>query len=299
MQNHVTAFCKTCRTCQLFKKQRKKYGHLPPKEAEARPWSRVNVDLIGPYVVRTPTATHTLRALTMIDPVTCWFEVTAIPDKNASTVMEAFNNTWLTRYPRPQYIGFDNGSEFKAQFKQMCDNYGIKDKPSSSYNPQSNGIIERVHQVLGNALRTFELEQKELDTNDPWGPFLSAAAWAIRSTVHTTLEATPGQLIFGRDMLLPIRIKTDWAMIRQRKQDIIDANNRRENSRRIEHEYRVGEKVLLEKPGLVSKLSAPRTGPYRITDTYTNGTVRIQRGIVNERVNIRRLTPYNERVQPN
>jgi hypothetical protein len=74
---------------------------LPPKEAEELPWSRVNVDLIGPYIVRTPTATYTLRALTMIDPVTGWFEVADIADKNASTVMEAFNNTWLTRYPRP------------------------------------------------------------------------------------------------------------------------------------------------------------------------------------------------------
>jgi hypothetical protein len=40
-------------------------------------------------------------------------------------------------------------------------------------------------------------------------------------------------------------------------------------------------------------------GPYRITHTYTNGTVRIQRGVVNERVNIRRLTPYKERALPN
>jgi hypothetical protein len=92
-------------------------------------------------------------------------------------------------------------------------------------------------------------------------------------------------------MLLPIKIKTDWARIRQRKQDIINVNNRKENSRRIEHEYRVGDKVILEKPGLISKLSAPRTGPYWITDTYTNGTVHIQRGVVNERVNIRCL-PY-------
>ena len=93
-------------------------------------------------------------------------------------------------------------------------------------------------------------------------------------------------------MLLPIQIKTDWAQIRQRKQDIINVNNRKENAKRIEHEYRVGEKVLLEKQGLLSKrLSAPHTGPYRITHTYTNGTVRVQLGIVNERVNLRRLTP--------
>ena len=136
----------------------KKYGHLPPKESEELPWSRVNVDLIGPYVVQTPKSTHTLHALTMIDPVTGWFKVISIPDKNAHTVMEVFNNTWLTRYPQPQYIGNDNSSEFKVQFKQMCNNYGMKEKPSYSYNPQSNGIVERVHQVLGNALRTFEIE---------------------------------------------------------------------------------------------------------------------------------------------
>jgi hypothetical protein len=119
----------------------------------------------------------------------------------------------------------------------MCDNYEMREKPSSSYNPQSNRIRERVHQVLGNALRAFELENKELDTNDPWRPFLSAAVWAIRSTVHTTLDATPGQLAFGQDMLLPIQLKMDWARIRQRKQDIINVNNRKENSKRIEHKY--------------------------------------------------------------
>ena len=75
----------------------------------------------------------------------------------------------------------------------------------------------------------------------------------------------------------------------------MSSNNHKENAKRIEHEYRVGEKVLLEKPGLISKLCAPRTGPYRITHTYTNGTVSIQRGVVNERVNIRRHTPYKER----
>ena len=90
--------CKACRTCQLFKKQRKKYRHLPPtKEAEELPWSCVNIDLIGPYVVCTSNATYTLRALTMINPVTGWFEVTDIADKNANTVMEAFNSQYVVK----------------------------------------------------------------------------------------------------------------------------------------------------------------------------------------------------------
>ena len=254
------------------------------------------MDLIGPYTVRTPSQTHTLRALTMIDPATGWFEISSIPNTTAATVMEAFESEWLSRYPRPQYIGFDNGSEFKKQFLETCKNYDVTPKPTTSYNPQSNGIIERVHQVLGNSLRMFELEKQELDKYQPWKHFLSATAWAIRSTYHTTLEATPGQLVFGRDMLLPIQFKADWSRLQQRRQQIINQNNKKENSRRIPHEYQIGDKVLLDKPGIINKMSAPRTGPHTVITTYTNGTVRIQRGAINERVNIRRITPYYERI---
>ena len=54
-----------------------------------------------------------------------------------------------------------------------------------------------IHQVLGNMLRTFKLETIFLDTNDPWAGILAATAFAIRNTYHTTLKATPGQLVFG------------------------------------------------------------------------------------------------------
>jgi hypothetical protein len=84
----------------------------------------------------------------------------------------------------------------------MCDNYGLVSKPTTTYNPRANGIIEHIHQVLGDSLCTIELENIELPLYDPYGSFLSATAWAICSTYHTTLQATLGQLVFGRDMLL-------------------------------------------------------------------------------------------------
>jgi hypothetical protein len=87
---------------------------------------------------------------------------------------------------------------------------------TTAYNPQANGIIERVHLVLGDALRTFELQERESDAMDPWSSFLASAAFAIRSTHHTTLGASPGQLVFGRDMLLPIKFKANWAEIKAR-----------------------------------------------------------------------------------
>lgn len=300
LREHVHQYCRSCDKCQRNKKQRKRYGHLPAKEAETTPWKRINVDLIGPYTVKSINDPESrkpreLRALTMIDPVTGWFEIKSIPRPDAASVMDAFYESWICRYPRPAEIGFDNGSEFKTVFTATCANYGIKPKHSTPYNPQSNGIIERIHQVVGNSLRTLELEQATLNDVDPWSVYLASVAWAIRSTYHTVLEATPGQLVFGRDMVLPIQFQADWARIKMRKQESIDESNTRENAKRIAHDYKVGEQVLVDKPGITRKMSSPRHGPYPITKVYTNGTVRISRGAVNEQINVRRLTPYTAR----
>ena len=125
------------------------------------------------------------------------------------------------------------------------------------YNPQANAIIERVHQVLGNSLRTFELDRQELPKENPFEPFLTATAYAIHNTYHTMLHATPGQLVFGRNMLLPIELKANWAYIALRKQQVINKSNSRENRKRIQHVYNVGDQVLLEKGGIQPKMAAP------------------------------------------
>jgi transposase InsO family protein len=293
LRRDVERHTKTCRECQLCKKQRKKYGKLPTKQAEPSiPWNRINIDMVGPLTVKTPKRKHKLRVLTMIDPATGWFEVAQLKDATAKGCEEAFDNTWLARYPRPQYIGFDNGNEYKATFKELCNNMGLKPKRSTEYNPQSNGIVERVHQVLADMLRTFELEKRELDKHDPWSEFLTAVGYAIRSTYHTTLEASPAQLVFGRDMMLPVTINADWTRIQQQRQKAMIRNNERENKSRIDHTYERNSLVLLDKPGILRKMSTPRSGPYKIVQVYTNGTIRIKRGRVSERVSIRRVTPY-------
>jgi hypothetical protein len=124
----------------MTKKERKKYGLLPPKIAESDPWVMVCVDLVGtlPFTIRTPAKTYSLLALTMIDPATGWFENIKATNKSATStfIQDLFHNTWLAHYPRPQFIVFDNVGEFKREFKQMCmqDNYGIKAKPTTSHN---------------------------------------------------------------------------------------------------------------------------------------------------------------------
>ena len=117
---------------------------------------------------------HSLLALTMIDPATGWFEIVKATNKSAASVQDLFHNIWLARYPRPQFIVFDNGGEFKREFKQMCNNYGIIAKPTTSHNPQANSIIERVHKVVNEMLRSFDLEKETLEEVNPFDYFLQS-----------------------------------------------------------------------------------------------------------------------------
>ena len=67
-----------CDTCQRTKLSNKEYGRLTAKLAEEIPWNKLYVDLIGPHVIRRKVNKENLhlKAVTMIDPVTGWFEIT-------------------------------------------------------------------------------------------------------------------------------------------------------------------------------------------------------------------------------
>jgi len=104
----------------------------------------------------------------------------------------------------------------------------VKGKPITVRNPQANSIVKRVDKTIGNMIRTFELEDHYLDENDPWKGILAAAAFAVRATIHTTLQKTPAQLVFGRDIILNVNHIANWEHIKQRKQTLINKNNEKE-----------------------------------------------------------------------
>jgi hypothetical protein len=86
-------------------------------------------------------------------------------------------------------------------------------------------------------------------------------------------------------MVLNVQHLTDWTAIKARKQQIICKNNRIENSKRKPHHYQVGDLVMLEN-NRANKYEQPYSGPYRITQVNTNGTVRLKINEVMDTVNI-------------
>ena len=121
----------------------------------------------------------------------------------------------------------DQGTEFMKEFaKTIKDDYGIKLRPITKRNPQANSMVERCHQTFGNIICTFTDDYGELDEDNPWSGIISAAAFACHATVHTTTNASPTQLVFGRDAILNTKFETNWEVIRERKQRRIDYNNK-------------------------------------------------------------------------
>jgi hypothetical protein len=74
-------------------------------------------------------------------------------------------------------------------------------------------------------LHTAELDMADSVTSDDVDVFLDNAAWAVCSTYHTVLKASPGAAIFGCDMLFDVPYVADWRKIGERRQSLTDRGN--------------------------------------------------------------------------
>jgi hypothetical protein len=93
LRKDVEEAVKNYHELQIGKKVRNKYGELPEKLAE-RPiaCNRVDVDLIGPLTIKTPSGKKDLLSLTTIDPSTGCFEVKDVKDKSAKESINTFDD---------------------------------------------------------------------------------------------------------------------------------------------------------------------------------------------------------------
>jgi hypothetical protein len=96
-------------------------------------------------------------------------------------------------------------------------------------------------------------------------------------------------------MLFDIPFIADWKQIGDYRQHQTDRSNKRENDKCVDYDYKVGDKILIQKDGILRKAeSIWKKESWTITTFHTNGTIRIQCGTKSERINIWRVTPFSE-----
>jgi hypothetical protein len=73
-------------------------------------------------------------------------------------------------------------------------------------NLQANAILERAHQVLGQMLHTAEIGIVDSVTPNDVNVFLDNMVWAICSTYHIVLQASPGAAILDKSCSLTFHL---------------------------------------------------------------------------------------------
>jgi transposase InsO family protein len=117
----------------------------------ARKFSHVHVDLVGPLPASSEGHAY---LLTIIDRSTRWFEAVPLRNKEASTCVDAFISGWVGHFGVPGTVTTDRGTQFtSALWSSTCTSLGIKHVLTTANHPKSNGMVERVHRQLKDALR--------------------------------------------------------------------------------------------------------------------------------------------------
>jgi hypothetical protein len=114
-----------------------------------------------------------------------------------------------------------------------------------------------------------------------------------RSTIYCTLGILPGGLVFHQDMLLDIpALLTNFQLIRDQRQVIIDENLCHANSKCRHHDYQPGDKCLVihHDP---TKLEPCKLGPFTIEHVHIDGIITICQDVnTTECLSIRHIVPF-------
>jgi hypothetical protein len=131
------------------------------------------------------TLFSSLLALTMIDPATGRIEIVEATNKSANPSRICFitpvSGWHVTR--DLNLLSFTMGANSNVSSNECVCKTIMASKPNqlqvTTTNPQANAIIERVHKVVNDMLRSFDLENnhENLEEDNPFNYFLQSTAW--------------------------------------------------------------------------------------------------------------------------
>jgi transposase InsO family protein len=157
-----------------------------------RRFHTVHCDIVGPL-----PSQNQRYLLTCVDRSTRWCEAVPISSTSAEEVARMFVTTWISRFGVPAVIVTDRGSNFtSAVWAGMCHRLGVQHRTTTAYHPQANGICERWHRRLKDALRSAA-------TTDTWQEDLPLILLGLRAQPRTEDDTSPAEAVYGSPLVLP------------------------------------------------------------------------------------------------
>lgn len=292
MTKMVQDFVRGCRRCQLAKTHK---HNRPPPNAFVLPNARfehVHLDFVGSLPI-----SHNGNAylLTCIDRYTRMAVAVPTNGMTAETLIENFMFHWIAMFGLPRVVTTDNGPCFTAgQWRGFLEQYNIKHVLTTTYHPESNGIIERFHRTLKASL---------IAKGGDWEKELPIVMLHLRSAVKEDLRYAPAELTFGALPLLP-------GSLIPRQELIVEPNvfgqefcqikfpdpeaprwHTADRNRNAELDFTNSDQVFIRRDGVQPSLSTKYSGPYRIVEKYERAYKILVDG-KEQVISIDRLKPY-------
>ncbi len=151
-------------------------------------------DLVGPLPALPEGHVY---LLTCIDMSTRWVEVLPLKNIEAAMWKDAFKAGWVSCFGMPATVTTDRGTQFTSStWKRMCDQVNIQHALTTSFHHQSNGMVERVHRQIKDALCAQE-------GGSAWLQHLPWVLLRLRATPKEDSNSSSAEQVMGTRLLLP------------------------------------------------------------------------------------------------
>ena len=299
----VARWTKSCEACQKAKVHKHTKAPLERLPAPTKRFSHIHVDLVGPL---NPACEGKNTLLTVIDRWTGWpeaFPMTMHGDAaNTKACAKVLVRQWIARWGVPDIITSDRGSQFASDlWLEVCRFMGISRDPTTSYHPQHNGKVERMHRCLKNSLRARLLGRANWLAELPW------VMLGLRAAANLDTGVSPSMLVTGQQPALPGQLVVpranidDASAFGKELASAMAAQTFRENPwhgkeklrTRVPQDLWTTKHVLVRVDKVQPSLEPKYTGPFRVLRRWGK-CFRLRLENRDDNVSIDRLRPFYE-----
>ena len=155
------------------------------------------IDTKGPI---HPTSEGKNYIFVIVDAFSHYVTIMCAQKNNAHYAFTALFEHWFMTLGLPEEIGSDNGSEYiNTELTHLCNYCEIKCKPSTTYAPLTNGLVEGTKRIIGQFIRTL-LDEKYHN----WSRKAKFFPYAYNTQYQTRLGMSPYEVVFNQK---PTKIK--------------------------------------------------------------------------------------------
>ncbi|XP_006598525.1 uncharacterized protein [Glycine max] len=158
------------------------------------------IDVIGD--IEPKSSNEHQFILVAINYFTKWVEAASYASVTRSGVVRFIKKEIICRYGFPRKIITDNATNLNNKvMKEMCEDFKIQHHNSTPYRPKMNGAVEAANKNIK------KIVQKMIVSYKDWHEMLPFTLHGYRTSVHTSIGATPFSLVNRMEVVLPFEVE--------------------------------------------------------------------------------------------